>query len=85
MRGVDSMNQMCSCYGYKRRTNKWYRCIIDWLIEVAMNNSFIIYSQNQSNQAISALEFRKRIIAGWEDPYLARKRQIDNPKKPTPW
>ena len=44
MSGVDLMDQHISLYVSNHRTLKWYKKIINYLIEIAINNSCILYN-----------------------------------------
>ena len=60
-RGVDHLDQMISYYSPDLRSKKWYTQILLHLIEIAIHNSFILYTMTK-NQKLTYLEFRKSII-----------------------
>ena len=72
MRGVDALNQHCAYYSNVHRSRKWYRCIIIWLLEISMNNAYLLYEANGG--LLSALDFRKSIIRSLEAPLIAEVR-----------
>jgi len=44
MRGMDRADQYRGCYGFTRRSYKWWEKLFFWLMEVAVVNSYILYS-----------------------------------------
>jgi hypothetical protein len=44
MGGVDRADQYCGCYGFTRRSYRWWKKLFFWLMEVADVNSYIVYS-----------------------------------------
>ena len=69
MRGVDTFNQSASYYNFHHRHIRWYRTIIGWLIEVTLNNAFLIYQKIKPEYNMSSLEFRMYIIKNWEENF----------------
>ena len=69
MKGVDIFNQACSYYNFPHKSIRWYRSIINWLMELALNNSYKLYSQICDTN-LTALKFRQSIIKNWEAEYL---------------
>ena len=43
MRGVDIFDQNCSYYIPRLRSRKWYIRVFFHLLEIAINNSFVLY------------------------------------------
>lgn len=76
MKGVDLFNQSSSYYRFPHRSIKWYRSIIVWLLEVALNNSYHLYKQGFGDDAVDTLKFRMQIIKEWEREYLQQNDQI---------
>jgi hypothetical protein len=65
MRGVDIFDQNSNYYIPRLRSRKWYVRVFFHLIEVAINNSFILYENFLKQNAIncpSRMEYRKNII-----------------------
>jgi hypothetical protein len=75
MKGVDTFNQAASYYRFPHRHIRWYRTIIAWLIEVALNNAYLIYQKICSNEMMDPLKFRMSIIKAWEEEYEASKHE----------
>ena len=73
MKGVDLFNKAASFYMFNRRSVRWYRKIIFWIVEVALNNSYLNYRDNSEDEFITPLDFRKAIIKEWQDDFLNSK------------
>jgi hypothetical protein len=43
MNGVDNMNQNISYYAYERKTKKWWKKIFNFILEISINNAYILY------------------------------------------
>ncbi len=61
MKGVDKINQSISYCMNTNTTVKWWKRVLFHLVEIGMNNAFIIYKNSPQNK-LSSLEFRKVII-----------------------
>jgi hypothetical protein len=42
--GVDGGDQYCGCYGFTRRSYKWWKKFFSWLLDAAVLNSYMLYS-----------------------------------------
>jgi hypothetical protein len=65
MGGVDRADQYCGCYGFARRSYKWWKKLFFWLMEVAVVNSYIPYSldKKESGQTLQThLSYRRNLI-----------------------
>ena len=62
MKGVDYLNQACSFYRMKHSSWKWYRSILIWLIELALNNSYKLYKHVFQDESCITLKYRMEII-----------------------
>jgi hypothetical protein len=67
MGGVDRMDHNISTYISSHRSKKWYKRIIVYLINVALNNANIIYNlylvaNNRANERLKPLDFRLSIL-----------------------
>jgi len=61
MGGVDLFNQKISYYAYEHRSAKWYKRVFYYFLEVAIINSYIIYTSVVENKC-SQKEFREKVI-----------------------
>ena len=43
MNNVDRLDQLMSYYSFLRRSVKWWRKVLFWLLEVAVVNEYILY------------------------------------------
>ena len=65
MGGVDRADQYCGCYGFTRRSYKWWKKLFFWLLEVAVVNSYILYSldKKESGEKLQThLSYRRNLI-----------------------
>ena len=60
MGGVDFNDQMLSPYLVSRRTRRWYKKVSVYLIQLALYNSFVLYSK--AGRTRSFLKFQEAII-----------------------
>src|SRR5699024_3748118 len=61
MGGTDRMNQTVSHQRITIRSKKWYFCIITWLIDVAIQNAWVLYRRFQDKN-MPIVDFRRRIV-----------------------
>lgn len=65
MRGVDLFDQKASYYSIQIRSKRWYLKILFHLIDIALINAHIIYTETyrRSNEkALDQIEFRKEVV-----------------------
>ena len=63
MLGVDRLDQRTSYYHFIRKSVKWWRKVFFWIVEVAVVNAYIIYTQHTNAQRkLTHKEFRREII-----------------------
>ena len=68
MGGVDLFDQMLTYYPYPHKFKKWWKFFFTYLMEIAIYNSFVIYSQIQSkffNRRINYLDYRIEIAVSY--------------------
>jgi len=89
MRGVDRINQNAYYYKNKFRSIKWWKRVFFYLLEVVMNNSFILFTKENQNVRMSRLKFREDIIESlldstkiYEENLLTRTLYKVNLQKP---
>ncbi len=59
MSGVDRLDQFLLYYNFNRRSNKWWRNAFFCLLDIAIYNSFVLYSKSkQDNHKLSFLQYR---------------------------
>jgi hypothetical protein len=62
MGGVDRADQYCGCYGFTRRSSKWWKKLFFWPLEDAVMNSCSLYSldKKESGQKLqTCLSYRR--------------------------
>ena len=65
MLGVDKMDQLATYYSFLRKSVKWWRKVMFWLLEVSVVNSYILYTTSlgqYGQQPRSHLQFRRELI-----------------------
>jgi len=96
MGGIDRMDHYLSTYISNHRSKKWYKKIIVYMINVALNNANILYNlylekNGRANEKLKSLDFRLCIL-GIKDTKkeIKNNNKIDNsikiikdPKQPT--
>lgn len=60
MGGTDQMDQNLGCYRIGIRSKKWYWPLLTWMLDVAMQNSWILYNKS-GKPKMSQLQFRREI------------------------
>ena len=63
MGSVDRMDQIISKYRIKVRSKKWWWALFAWLVDVAVQNAWLLYRQCPAakNQPLDLLHFRREI------------------------
>ena len=69
--GVDNFDGMCAESSVSRMTNRWPLCIFYGLINIVMNNAFIIYRSRQENRHPEKYDFLQTVAY-----HLARPHAI---------
>ena len=60
MKGVDHLDQMTSYYKFARKSYKWTKKIVMYMLQMALHNSFVLYNKfSNSSKPLSLLEFHK--------------------------
>ena len=63
MGGVDIADQYGCYYSFGRRSIKWWRKLMFWLLEVSLVNSYILYKATSSNH-LSHSDYRRKLVVG---------------------
>ena len=72
MGGVDNFDQRIQYYSYPHKCKKWWKYYFHFLVEIALNNSFIIFNATRraaGKDQVSFLDFRLAIVVeltGWK-------------------
>ena len=78
MGGVDRSDQLLSYYGFAHRTVKWWKRLFFHLLDVAVCNSYTLYTQSTQNKKLTHKEYRvslaKAFLQQSEDPHHQRQR-----------
>ena len=64
MLGVDKLDQLMSYYSFLHKSIKWWRKIFFWMLEVVVENAYIIYQDTNKDNThrLTHLQFRRDII-----------------------
>ena len=65
MLGVDKMDQLATYYSFLRKSVKWWRKVLFWLLEVSVLNSYFIYTttlRQHGQQPRTHLQHRRALI-----------------------
>ena len=63
MLGVDRLDQRMSYYQFVRKSVRWWRKVFFWMVEVAVVNSYILYSAHtDARRKLSHKEFRRELV-----------------------
>lgn len=60
MGGTDQMDQNVNTYRISMRSKKWYWPIFTWMLDVALQNSWILYNKSK-NEKVPQLDFKREI------------------------
>lgn len=64
MGGTDLMDENINRYRISIRGKKWWWCIYTWLIDVSVQNAWILHKQSHKDK-MSQLEFRRNIVTNY--------------------
>ena len=82
MGGVDLYDQLCSYYSFDHRTVKWWKRAFFHLLNTAIVNAYILYTQStQSSRELSHVDFRIEIAKGLLRE--AGERLLQTPTEPS--
>lgn len=85
MGGVDLFDQRIQYHSYPHKCKKWWRYYFHFLLEIALNNSFIIFNDIRASNGmkkVKFLEFRLSIITelvGWSNQLesISERMEVD--------
>lgn len=62
MGGVDRADQLITYYGYPHHSKKWWKRVFFHLLDTALVNSYILYTQSKSSKRhLSHMEFQIQV------------------------
>jgi hypothetical protein len=64
MAGVDLVDQMISYYPCTRKSLKWTKKVIFWLLELSIHNAHVLYQIKSHRKNISLYDFQLAIVRG---------------------
>ena len=69
MGGVDRMDENISKYRVAIRGKKWYSSIVSYLIDVSMNNAWLLHRRNKDAEKLDLLAFRRQVVSYYLEHY----------------
>ncbi|CAG4992763.1 unnamed protein product [Parnassius apollo] len=77
MGGVDRFDQKRGTYSIARRSKRWWMRIFYFLVDSAITNAYIIYTQNDRvHNPMTSLHFRTVLARNLIDNFSSRKRTV---------
>ena len=64
MGGCDLASQLCKYYTHNHRTLKWWKRVFIGLLDICLVNATIVYNSIPTNNRLSSLDFRVKVIEG---------------------
>lgn len=78
MGGTDQMDQNVACYRIGIRGKKWYWPLFTWMLDVAMQNCWLLYCKSRG-QKISQLQVRREVANTYLRRYLTLPKASGRP------
>ena len=78
---LNIMDQLATYYSFLRNSIKWWRKVMFWMLEVAVVNTYILYTStllDASQQPHSHLQFRRELVL----ELVAHRLQLPAPDRP---
>ena len=79
MNGVDIADQYAVYYSFVRKTVKWWRKVVFWLLETAMVNSYLLHTECTG----TLMSFRRSVVEALASAHIttAPPRPVGRPRK----
>ncbi|XP_066967412.1 piggyBac transposable element-derived protein 4-like [Macrobrachium rosenbergii] len=78
--GVDTFDQLCAAMTCSRKTRRWPLCVFFGLLNIVVNNAFIIYQHRPENAKVSrrkfAMDLALELCRPWAFNRLQQKRYL---------
>lgn len=78
MGGTDQMDQNVACYRIGIRGKKWYWPIVTWLLDMSLQNSWILYNKIKKEK-ISQLDFKREVANAYIIKYGTASKGAGRP------
>ena len=75
MRGVDKGNQHSSYYHPNHKSMKWWKAIFSSILQVCINNAYIIFKENHPFRSPAPLKFREELVLELIENYVRERHQ----------
>ncbi|XP_066978516.1 piggyBac transposable element-derived protein 4-like isoform X2 [Macrobrachium rosenbergii] len=67
--GVDTFDQMCAATSCGRKTRRWPLCLFYGILNIIVNNAFIIYSNKPNNREVTRRQFGMKLAMELSRPW----------------
>lgn len=78
MGGTDQMDQNINCYRIGIKGKKWYWPLFTWMLDVAVQNSWVLYNKSHTGK-VSQLEFRRELANVYLTKYKVEPKGVGRP------
>ena len=79
--GVDTFDQLCGNLSVSRKTNRWPLCLFYGMINIAVNNAYILYHQKHQ-RCPSRIDFFKQLAVQLFQPFAVSRLAMTNLSRP---
>ena len=73
--GVDSFDQRCAASNTSRKTRRWPLCVFYNLLNIIINNSYIIYASREENAGYTRHWFNQNLAYNLAKPFVTERLQ----------
>ena len=84
MNGVDIADQYTATYPFTRKTIKWWRKVLFWLMDLCITNCYALYRELQHNRILPHIAYRRSIAEALATRYITSappRPRIGHPRK----
>ena len=84
MGGSDLAAQLCQYYTHHHRSLKWWKRVFVNILDICLLNANVVHNSIRSNDRVSSLDFRVKVIEGLPIRRTQRALLLNCPMVPTP-
>ena len=81
MNDVDIAYQYTATYPFTRKTIKWWRKVLFWLMDLCITNSYALYRELEQNRILPHIAYRRSIVATRYNTSAPPRPRIGRPRK----
>ena len=71
--GVDAFDMMCAASNTSRKTRRWPLCIFFGLLNICMNNAYIVFASRATNRGQDRFDFTQAMAYNLARPWALRR------------